>query len=107
MASFAEGWGAAANALGRATVGRIVVRTQVAPPIVIDPFAPAPPAAPPNPVLMFVRPEVTVTAPDGTPIATFAPYGAPTENHLPWLILGTLALALGGVAIVGYLARRL
>ena len=99
-------WGEVAAALGREAVGRVEVRSQVAPPVVVDPFAETPPDAPVNPILALVKPEVRVYNPEGKLVLAVAPYGAPTENYLPYLV-GAAAVGLVGAWIVGsYLMRR-
>lgn len=99
-------WGAVANALGREAVGRVEVRSQVAPPVVVDPFADAPPDAPPNPILTLVKPEVRIYDPAGRLVLAVAPYGTPTEHYLPYLVLAAAAFAVGAWAIGAYLLRR-
>lgn len=89
------GWGGVAMALGRASVGKVTFRTQFSPPIEVDPFAPSPPSATPNPLLLLLRPEVEIRAPDGSLVAAIAPYGSPAANYFPWLVLGSVVLAVG------------
>lgn len=98
-------WNRAVSALGRGAVRSITIRTQISPPITLDPFAEAPPDAPPNPFLAFLKPEITVETPTGA--MTVAPYGRPTTNYLPWLIAATVLVGLGVTIGIGMVARRL
>ena len=98
-------WGAAAQSLGQQAVKKITVRTQFSPPVVVDPFAPAPPGPPaPNPLMMLIRPEVTIEGPGGKTI--IAPYGTPSQNYLPWLLAGLAIVGLGVLGAVAMIARR-
>lgn len=101
-----SGWGGVALALGRASVGRVTIRTQFSPPIEVDPFAPSPPSAGPNPLLMLLRPEVEIRAPDGSLVTSIAPYGRPAENYFPWLVLGTGVLAVALWHVLKAMAGR-
>ena len=106
FASAASGnWGGAAAAVGQQAIGTIVIRTQVGPPIVIDPFAPAAPG--PNPLLAFIRPEVEIRSPSGETFIAFVPYGAPSANYFPWLVAGAVALAVGTITVIAWIARRI
>lgn len=109
LASAAAGvdWSTLAADVGRRFVGEVTLRTQISPPVTFDPFAPTPSAAPTNPLLSLLRPEVTVRAPDGSTALVVAPYGHPTGNYLPWLLVGVAAFVLGAVALVGLVARRI
>lgn len=98
-------WTAATSVLGRAAVRSITIRTQVSPPFTVDPFAPTQPDAPPNPLLSWLKPEVTIETTSGNLV--MAPYGTPSANYLPWL-LGAIALfGIGAVVGIGYAARRI
>lgn len=99
-------WAAAAQALGRQTVRKVTIRSQFSPPIEVDPFAPAPPGAPPNPILSLVRPSVTIEGVGGA-MTTIAPYGPPAKNYLPWLAGAVVIVVAGVIATVAYVARRL
>lgn len=101
-----QGWGSVASALGREAVGRIEVRSQVSPPVVVDPFG-GPPDAPPNPILAFVRPEVRVYDPTGRLVFAVAPYGEPADNYLPYLVGAATAAVVGAWILGSYLVRRL
>lgn len=94
-------WSSASGALGRQFVGRIEIRSQISPPISFDPFAEAPPAAPANPIMPFVRPQFIVYDPQGQVVMTAAPYGAPTANYLPWLIGGVVIFVVGAFTVAG------
>ena len=100
-------WGAAVAAVGKQAVGKITIRSQVSPDVVIDPFAPQAPApAAPNPLLMFVKPEVVIQSPDGSTVTTLAPYGHPTGNYWPWLVAGAVVAVFGVFGLVAFVARR-
>ena len=99
-------WASVASAIGQQVIGTITIRTQFSPPIVIDPFAPSPPSPGPNPILSLLRPEVVISSPDGKSLVSFAPYGAPSTNYFPWLIVGGIALIFGAAGIIAIVARR-
>lgn len=97
---------AALNALGRSSIGRVEVRSQVSPAVVVDdPLAPS--TAPPNPLLRLLKPEVRVYDPDGKLLVAVAPYGEPTENYLPYLLVGAGLLALGAWVAGAMILRRI
>lgn len=99
--------GSALQALASNAVGTIVIRSQVSPDVVVNPFAPSPPPDPsPNPLMMFVRPEVSILAPNGQALVTYAPYGAPSANYVPFLIAGALVFVVGLFGVVAFIARR-
>jgi len=81
-------WEGIAVGLARASVGRVTFRSQVSPPIEVDPFAPGPPSTGPNPLMLLFRPEVEIRDPRGNLVASIAPWGRPTANYFPWLVLG-------------------
>jgi len=97
-------WRQAVNALGQGAVKGVTIRTQVSPAVTLDPFSTSPPDAPPNPILMFLKPEITVDTAAGKMV--MAPYGTPTANHLPWLIGGALVFGIGLVTGIAMIARR-
>lgn len=97
-------WSSAVATIGRESVSRITFRSQLSPPLSVDPFAPQA-AGPPNPILALIRPEVTVETRAGSLV--MAPYGTPSANYLPWLILGVLVTGIGIIVGIGYIARRL
>lgn len=96
-------WSAVASGLVAANVGAVTFRSQVSPAVTVDPFAPAPPEAAPNPILLLVKPEVVVHDRDGKVIAAVAPYGAPTENYVPRLVIGGVLLVVGLVTVIAWL----
>ena len=98
-------WTAATSAIGRSAVRSITIRTQVSPPFTVDPFAPTQPDAPTNPLLSWLKPEVTIETASGALV--MAPYGTPTRNHLPGLLGGIVLLGIGAVIGIGYAARRI
>lgn len=97
------------TALGRSQVGRVEVRSQFTPPVVVnDPLAPqSGPPQPPPWYMRLVKPEVRIYAPDGTLTMAVAPAGEPTENYLPYAIAGGAALAVGAWVIGALLLRRI
>lgn len=96
---------ALAQAVAGAAVQSITFRSQVSPPISVNPFSPTPPAPPgPNPLMSLIRPAIDVQTAAGT--MTIAPYGAPSANYFPWLVAGLALAALGGIALVTAIARR-
>ena len=98
-------WRQAVSALGQGAVKGVTIRTQVSPPVTVDPFAPSPRDAPPNPLLSFLKPEITIETAAGTMV--MAPYGKPTANHLPWLIAGAIVFGIGIVTTIAIVARRI
>lgn len=92
-------WSGGASALGRGLVGRVEIRSQVAPPISFDPFAPTPPEAPPSPILSITKPQFIIFDPEGQVVMTAAPYGEPTANYLPWLVGGVVVFVVGAFTI--------
>ena len=95
-----------AQAVGVAAIQSVTLRTQVSPPVTVDPFAEGPPASPaPNPFLSFVKPMIEVQTAAGRMV--IAPYGEPTENYFPWLVAGAVVFFFGAVGLIGWVARRL
>ena len=101
-----QDWSAVANALGREAIGKVEVRSQITPPVSVDPFAPGEPG-PPNPILALVKPEVRVYDPAGNLLFAVAPAGPPTENYFPGMVVAGTIAALGGLALLRWLMRRL
>jgi hypothetical protein len=66
-------WSAVGTAVGQQVVGSVEIRSQFSPPVVVDPFAPTPPDAKPNPILLLVRPEFIVRDPQGVETMRIAP----------------------------------
>ena len=97
-------WAEAVQALGRGTVRSVTIRTQFSPPITFDPFAEVPPDAPPNPILALLKPEVEIETAGGAIV--MAPYGPPTENYLPRLIVGVVVGIVGAIGLIATIARR-
>lgn len=99
--------GSALQALASNAVGTIVIRSQVSPDVVVNPFAPTPPPDPsPNPLMMFIRPEVQILAPNGQALVTYAPYGQPQGSYLPVLIGAAVVFVVGLFGVVAFIARR-
>lgn len=94
-------WSGAGAAFARGLVGRVEIRSQVAPPIVLDPFAEGDPNAQSNPFLPFIRPQLIVYDPQGQVTMTASPYGEPTANYFPWLVGGAIIFAVGAVTVIG------
>lgn len=96
---------AALQAFAQAGIGRVEVSSNVSPTVVVDdPLAPS--SAPPNPIMQLIRPEVRVYDPSGRLIVAVAPYGEPTDNYLPYLLVGGALLALGAWVGGAWLMRR-
>lgn len=77
-------------------VRSITIETSLTPPMVLDrPFEPGPP----NAMLQYLRPRITLTPTVGTPII-LAPYGAPAAKP-EYLLILAVAAALGGLATAG------
>lgn len=103
-AAAAGNWATVASSLAAQAVGRVEIVSQVSPPIVVDPFAPAPPAPPgPNPLMSFVRPVVRVYDPEGGLLYEVAPYGRPSGNYFPWLVLAAVVAGFGFTGLVAWL----
>lgn len=106
-------WSGAASALGRQAIGRVEVRSQVLPTIVVDPFAPAADAPAPAgdgmaaALMSFVKPEVVILDPQGGLVAALAPYGPPQRNYFPWIVGGAVAAVIGVVASIAWAARKI
>lgn len=100
-------WASVASRLGQQAVGTVEIRSQVAPPIVVDPFAPAPPDVAPNPIMLFVRPEFIIRDPQGAETMRLAPYGSPSQNYFPWLVAGGILLVVGGFTVVAAIGAAL
>ena len=96
------------TALGRSQIGRVEVRSQFSPPVVVDdPLAPSSgPPQPPPWYLRLLKPEIRVYAPDGSLTMAVAPAGPPTENYVPYLVGGTLIFVLGAWVAGSLLLRR-
>ena len=45
--------------------------------------------------------------PNGETFIAFAPYGAPSANYFPWLVAGAVALAVGTITVIAWIARRI
>lgn len=103
-----SGGGAAAvlSALGREAVGRVELRSQVSPPVVVnDPLAPS--NEPPNFLLRFLKPEARVYDQQGKLIVAVAPAGEPTENYLPYFLVGGGLLVIGAWVAGAFVVRRI
>lgn len=100
-------WASVAGTLAAANIGSVTFRSQVSPDVTVDPFAPAPPDTAPNPFMLFVKPEITVRDRQGQIIASVAPYGAPTENYVPRLVIGGIVMAVGAVTVIAWLGALL
>lgn len=109
-------FGAATNMFGE-SVESIEFRSQVTPPIVINqPFAPAaqrPPAkleggTPITRVILdkAAKPAMYIRLKGGV-VLPIEPYGAPTENHIPMLIGGAVALLAVGTLVGAKLGQML
>lgn len=86
--------------LARSVIRDVTFRSQVTPDATMDPFAPPAPRSSGSVVgdaiMGAVKPAVYVRTPAG--VVAIEPYGAPTENYLPALVVGAAAgaLAAGG-----------
>lgn len=83
-------------------IERVVIETRFLPPLVIDrPLDNQP--GPPNPLLSFLKPKITITTPVRDPIIS-QPYGDPVRNYWPEVKIGLIAL---GAIVAGMVAVRL
>ena len=96
----------ALSALGREQVGRVELRSQFTPPVVVnDPLAPS--SGPPAWWMRLLKPEARVYDPQGNLVVAVAPAGEPTENYfIPSLVVGGL-LVLGAWVAGSYVLRRI
>lgn len=89
----------AARSLTRRTITRVTLRSQITPDYSIEPFsrgpAPAPQRGVGNLLMGLIRPAIYVDTPVG--VVKAEPWGAPTRNYLPALIV------LGGVGVLAVL----
>lgn len=77
---------------------QVVIETRFLPPIVIDhPLDNQP--GPPNPLLSFLRPKITISTPLSNPIVSH-PWGDVDRNYWPEVQMGLAVLAVVGVAAV-------
>jgi hypothetical protein len=80
--------------------GRVVLRSQITPDVVYDPSAPAAPPQEGRLTEWFLRnvvkPELTIQTAAGE-FSAYAPYGKPTHNYFPLLMI----LGAGGAFFLG------
>jgi hypothetical protein len=65
-------------------------------PITMTPFTPSDPNARPNPVMLYLQPEIVIGLPTGP--VTYSPYGPPIRDD--WPIIGA-GLALAALTFMG------
>jgi hypothetical protein len=94
------------SAVAKGLVKGVTIRSQVTPDVYYDPWAP-PSQEPESPlvkaVMEFVKPSIMIDTATG-PIV-YEPAGPPTENNIPIVVLGGIALIVGAVTLIGAVAR--
>lgn len=99
---------AALTALGRGSIGRVEIRSQFTPPTVVnDPLAPGAQDAQPSLLMRLLKPEARVYDPEGNLLVAVAPAGEPTENYLPYLVVGATVLVVGSWVVGSWLISRI
>jgi hypothetical protein len=95
-----------ASSIAKGYARTVTFRSQVTPDYTYDPWAPSPPQPPSsttNWLMDIVKPEITLHGDLGDVV--IAPYGTPTENYVPYILLGTAAMVVGSIAIIAWIAR--
>lgn len=98
---------AALTALGRGSIGRVEIRSQFTPPTVVnDPLAPGQAGQEPSLLMRLLKPEARVYDPEGNLLVAVAPAGEPTENYLPYLVVGATVIVVGSWVLGSWLISR-
>jgi hypothetical protein len=85
------------------SVQGVTFRSQVTPDYTYDPNAPAPAEPQSSWLMQLVKPEVTLQTPLGP--MRVAPYGVPTQDYFPILVIGGIALLVGAFTLAGWIGR--
>ena len=95
-----------ALAAARGLVRGVTFRSQVTPEFTYNPWAPGPPPAEGQSLIMDLAKPTLVIDTTAGPVV-IAPAGEATRNYFPLVAAGTIAALVGAVVLVGWIARRL
>lgn len=88
-------WNDIVSGTGSRLVKNVRIRTQISPEVNINPFGPTE-GQKPSLLMSLIKPEIVVELTTSEPIV-IAPYGTPTKNYMPAMVVVGGGIALGAI----------